>query len=193
MSDTESEAGESAAEPSTVVIAEPDPKAGTDVARAWSRLERIGTIQPIHPVASGPVASDGAPAASGERGLHEQWGGGFVDVLARPAVHARGFAIVHVGLVDDGREWARSRERLSADIYTRQVALRYASAQAKNEQEGSYLAVVDPKGRCIGVFTTGSGRVTGPETTKRVRRVLQRNGQTRKRTSRPSRRTSKER
>jgi hypothetical protein len=43
-------------------------------------------------------------------------------------------------------------------------------------------------GRCVGVFNTGTGRTTGPETTKRVRRVLQRNGQSksRKRTSRPS-------
>jgi hypothetical protein len=160
------------------------------VGSAWSRLELLGS-------GLGVVAADREPAPAvieperGERGLHV--GGGVVGEPLGPAVSPahRGFAIVHVGLFDDDRVWARSRERLSADIYTRQVALRYAGAKAKAETEGSYFALVDPNGRCAGVFTTGSGRVTGPETTKRVKSVLARSGQTRKRTSRPSKRTSK--
>ncbi len=155
---------------------------------AWARLELLSG-------AVGAVAADREPAPAVESGagggLH--LGGGVVGEPVGPAVPPayRGFSIVHVGLFDDDRVWARSRERLSADIYTRQVALRYASAKAKAEAEGSYFALIDLNGRCAGVFTTGSGRVTGPETTKRVKSVLSRSGQTRKRTSRPSKRTSK--
>lgn len=171
---------------------------------AWAHLERIGDA--VDAAAAEGAAAESATTASGGEPAPSSLpviglvGGGLPIGGGDPVGAAdggtvpsagRGFSIVLVGLVDDDHEWVRSRERLSADIYTRQVALRYAAAKAKADAERGYLAVIDPMGRCIGVFTTGTGRQTGPETTKRVRRVLQRNGQTKKRTSRPSKRTSR--
>lgn len=165
----------------------PEPAGSTEPARSdWSGLAQLrrhlaADREPAAAGGDGDGDGDGSPAAGGVVG----------QPLEHPVDAGRGFSIVHVGLVDDDREWTRSRERLNAEIYTRQVALRYAAAKAKNEPEGGYFALIDPKGRAIGVFTAGSGRVTGPETMKRVKRVLQKNGQTRKRTSRPSKRTSR--
>lgn len=182
-----------------------EPTTETRRGSGWSSLERIGGSSSGPPGGAEPdivdqqpgpepVTAGGEPSSLTGFGLGGlPHGGGASDVSLGGAVPSagRGFALVLVGLVDDDHEWVRSRERLSADIYTRQVALRYAAAKARVETERGYIAVINPLGRCIGVFTTGTGRTTGPETTKRVRRVLQRNGQTKKRTSRPSKRTSR--
>jgi hypothetical protein len=144
----------------------------------WSQLEQIG-----------PGTFADAGSAAGDHGGGESDGGFSVGEPAggqQPPVHAahRGFSIVHVRILDDDREWVRSRERLSATVYTRQVALRYTADRAKNDQEPGYLALIDPSGRAVGAFVTGTGRAASSEATKIVRRALAVAGQTRKRTSR---------
>jgi hypothetical protein len=72
------------------------------------------------------------------------------------------------------------------------VALRYTAAKARTEQEAGYVALLDPAGRCAGVFAAGSRRDVSSDKVKLVRRALQSDGHMRKRTSRPSRkRTSR--